>query len=283
MILDARSCHGFLNDELARRLKANTRYSLRAFSRALGLSPGELSEILRGRRSLSIKAALKVARGLGLNAAETKHFLSLAQEEQARRLGAEDLVPSPEDVRKQVEVNHALNLDLFRIVSEWYCFAILNLAETEGFQWNESWIARRLGISVPEVRGALERLERVGCLERRQGRLSVVADYVISPGGVPSEAIRNYHKQILSKAIESLETQSVKDRTIEGLGLAVNERDMAAIRREIGEFLDGLIAKYGKPQAPGRRRARKTDVAHLSVALFRLTADRSSDKSGERS
>ena len=56
--------------ELARRTRSNARYSQRAFARQLGMSPGELSEILRGKRPLSLKAMLKVARSLGLTGEE---------------------------------------------------------------------------------------------------------------------------------------------------------------------------------------------------------------------
>src|SRR4051794_12712496 len=116
----------FLAAELARRIGANPRYSQRAFAKALGLSPGELSEILRGKRPLSAKHALQIARALGLSEAERRRLLALSQGETER--------PTPSA--------YQLSADLFALVSDWYCFAIVYLAECEGFRWDERWIGR---------------------------------------------------------------------------------------------------------------------------------------------
>jgi transcriptional regulator with XRE-family HTH domain len=235
MLPSTESYTTFLAEELARRMRANPRYSQRAFARQLGMSPGELSEILRGRRKLSLKATLKVAKALGLN--------------------------------ESVELPHRnqLTLDMFNIISDWYCFAILNLAECEDFRWDESWIARRLAISVAEVRAGIDRLERVGLLERRKGKLVVSRDYVISPEGIPSEAIRNYHRQMLHRASQALESQALDEREIAGIDLALHPKLLPAIKKDISDFLDELVAKYAR----GRQRR---EVYHCEVAFFRLTA-----------
>jgi uncharacterized protein (TIGR02147 family) len=265
MLLDAETSTGFLKEELARRMRANPRYSQRAFARQLGLSPGELCELLAGKRALSLKSALRVARALGLSPAETRHLIQLAQVERGRRLGAPELL---EPLRDDAAPSRELTLDMFRVVSDWYCFAILNLLDCDDFQSDAGWIARRLGISRLETELALERLERVGLVERdRRGELRGVKDYVLSPAGIPSEAIRNYHRQILGKAIEALETQGVGEREISGVGLAVDPVQLPALKKEIVEFQDRLVAKYAR----GRR---KTEVYQLESALFRLTARR---------
>jgi uncharacterized protein (TIGR02147 family) len=260
MLLQSGSCRRFLSEELARRSRANPRYSQRAFARQLGLAPGELSEVLSGRRPLSVKSAMKIACALGLSPAETRHLVYLSQLE---RVGAAEPTEEPQDALRTQQ----LTLDMFHIVSDWYCFAILNLADTDDFRSETQWIARRLGISPAEAKVALERLERVGLLERdpaTQGRtLRVARDYVLSPSGVPSEAVRSYHRQILKKASEALELQTVEEREISGVGLAVHPKHIDAIKKEMSEFQDRIVAKYGK----GLRK----EVYHLEMALFRLT------------
>src|SRR3954468_13014795 len=89
MLLNTHSSQTFLSEELARRMKSNPRYSQRAFARQLGLSAGELSEILRGKRSLSLRSALRVASSLGLSPSETRHLITLAQLEKSVRYGAD--------------------------------------------------------------------------------------------------------------------------------------------------------------------------------------------------
>ena len=60
-----------------------------AFAKQMGLSAGELSEVLRGKRALSLRSTLRVASSLGLGPAETRHLITLAQLEKSARYGAE--------------------------------------------------------------------------------------------------------------------------------------------------------------------------------------------------
>ena len=72
MLFDHQTCRDFLSEEFERRVKSNPRYSLRAFANHLGLSPGELSEIFRGKRALGTRALTRVGKALGLNATENR-------------------------------------------------------------------------------------------------------------------------------------------------------------------------------------------------------------------
>lgn len=259
MILERDSYGSILREELARRMQSNPRYSQRAFARDLGLSPGELSELMRGVRKLSLRSVLRIAQSLGLNETETKHLGYLVQLERA--MGLEEMDRSslpPPDKRNQLSVT------MFNVVSDWFCMALLNLTECEGFRWSERWIAQRLSISVAEVRAAIDRLQRVGLIEKKKSGFHVSRDYVISPEGIPSEAIRSYHRQILQKASHALDLQKVSEREIAGVGFAVDPKSIPALKKDISTFLDSVMAKYGR----GKHRR---EVYHCEVALFRLT------------
>lgn len=265
MLLESDSARAFLKEELARRMRANPRYSQRAFARQLGISPGELSEVMNGKRHLSLKSALKIAKQLQLSPVEAQHLVQLTQVEKSRSLAGSSLL-EPEAHTPLHE--RQISIDLFRVVSDWYCFAILNFADCEDFSWKPEWIARRLGISVPEAKLALERLERVGLIERldpsgRTPLYRVVQDYVLSPAGIPSEAIRNYHRQILALAEQALETQDLAERELTGVGFAIDPKHLPALKKEISDFQDKMAAKYSK--------GRCKEVYHLETALFRLT------------
>lgn len=253
MLLQTESYETFLKEELERRTKANPQYSLRAFARHLGMSSGELSEIIRGKRKLSLKATQKIAQALGLTTTEAKHLGYLVQKKNGGI------------VEGKVNLStRNLSIDMFNLLSDWYCFGILNLTECEGFKWEERWLARRLGVSVNEVSLAIARLERVGLLERKNGKRIVTKDYLISPDGVPSEAIRNYHRQMLTRAIHALEMQKIGERENTGIGFAVDPKNLPSIKKDISDFLDQIVEKYGRT-----KKAR--EVYQCEVALFRLT------------
>lgn len=264
MLLDSSTVQEFLNRELDRRVKTNSRYSQRGFARSLGLSPGELSEVLRGKRKLGLKAALKISRSMGLNPAETKHLLQLAQIEKSRDWNIETrLTAEPVPLSTS-----AVEQDVFALVSEWYCFAILNLMDTADFKWNSALVAKRLGLTRPQAQIAMDRLLRLGLVKKSPaGKIVPTNDMIQSTGGIPSAAIRSYHRQMLDKAIAALEFQPVQERDITGIGFACDPKDIEAIKREISEFQDQLVAKY----RGGTGKGKATDVYHIEVAFFKLT------------
>lgn len=265
MLNEAESCGEFLRAELARRMDANPRYSQRAFAKHLQMSPGELSEVLRGQRALSLRSALKAARALGLTEREASKLMRLSELERSRKYGIGADSPQIQNALRDLR-ERRLEMDIFHVVSDWYCFSILSLADCTGFRPSATWIASRLGITQLQASVALERLERVGLIERKQGQLTFCRDYVISGGEIPSQAVRNFHRQMLGKAIEAIETQAPAERELSGVGFAVDPRHLKAIKQEISEFLDRIVEKYSS--------GKKTEVYQLETALFRLTQDK---------
>ena len=271
MILKSKTVKEFLKAELDRRMKVNQRYSQRAFAKSLGLSPGELSELLREKRTLSLKSALRISKAMGFNSTETKYLVHLAQLDKSRRDGESDLLET--SLEEQVMDHGTLSEDVFHVVSDWFYFAILNLIDCEGFEWDASYISGRLGITKVEAQVAMDRLIRMQIVVKNEaGRYHGAKDFVLSPSGVPSEAVRNYHRQMIKKALYALEMQPVQDRDISGIGFACHLEDLEAIRKEISEFQDQLASKYSKS-----RSKTVTDVFHLEVALFKLTQGIGSD------
>lgn len=259
MILSAISCRQFLLEELARRQQTNPRYSQRAFAKQMRLSAGELSEILRGRRALSLKSALKIARALGLNSTETKHLVHLSQIEKSARFGAQEALLQP-----SLKVDSAqLEMDAFHLISDWYCLAILNLADCVGFEWNTNWIANRLGITRAQAQSALDRLERIGLIKCADGRRRIDKQHVYTTSGVSSDAIRAYHRAMLKKASDALDFQKVEERELSGVGLAIDPRNLESMRQDISDFQEQMLAKYAK--------GKRLEVYQLQIALFRLS------------
>jgi uncharacterized protein (TIGR02147 family) len=261
MILEADSAKTFLLEELSKKKRINPRYSQRAFARHLNMSPGELSEVLNGRRNLSLRSAVRVAEALGLNETETKHLMQLTQIEKASKLGKEKIFTA----KKAKGESAQLTQDMFHVVSDWYCFAILNLADTQDFRWDIPWIAKRLGITRAEVRTAIERLERIGLVENNEGYRHVTKDFVLSESATPSEAIRNYHRQMLHKSLHSLDFQRVNQRDITGIGFAVDVKNVESLKKDIADFQDQMISKYSK--------GKRNEVYHIEVSLFQVTQE----------
>lgn len=264
MVFESDSLETYLMQEFSRRVRVNSRYSLRAFARNLGLSPGALSEILRSRRPVTFKVAAKIAKALNLNEIEAKQLYQLAEISKRKALG----YPAPKADRAELS-KKLLDEDTFNLISEWHHFALLNLLDCEGFQWKASYIAKRLGLTLSKARLSMELLLRIGLVRIKGSQVKAANDFVLSPSDVPSKAVRNYHRQILEKAKEALELQTIHEREMSGIGLAVDPHDLQRMKKDISEFQDQLIAKYSK--------GKKQQVYFLEIALFKLTQGERSD------
>ncbi len=76
MIFEHSEYRSFLKAELGDRIAKNSRYSLSAFAKQLGMAKSMLSEVLKGKKSLSIEAAGRVAAQLRLPEREGEYFES---------------------------------------------------------------------------------------------------------------------------------------------------------------------------------------------------------------
>lgn len=63
------------------RKEKNSRYSLRAYARSLGVSSGQLSEILSGKRPLSHKLARRISIALALTETESHRLIHLVSQQ----------------------------------------------------------------------------------------------------------------------------------------------------------------------------------------------------------
>lgn len=259
-----------LKSELDQRCEQNPRYSLRAFARDLDLSPSRLSEILNHKQGVSRKAAEKIALNLGYKEAEVLYFCDLVSVRHARSV-REKQDSHLRLLKKQVESTEnktfQLQLDAFRIISDWYHIGILELMNMKSFKHDAKWIARRLGVSPIQIELAIDRLLRVGLLKKHgDGCLEPLENDGWIPGGVPSESIRKFHKQVLGKALEALSTQPVAQRYFQTHLLTLNSDEVAEASKEIERFQHRFCERF-------RREEKKDKVYCISMQLFKIAEE----------
>lgn len=256
-MLKFKNYRDYLKHVLTKRMEGNARYSQRAFARDLDLSPGELSEILNGKRPLSLKKAKKIGSKLGLSKIECQHF---------------DLLVSGKPPEEDLLNKSLIDPHKFSVVSDWYHFAILCLADCKDFRWSFSWISKKLGLKMIQVKEAVQNLVQVGMVQRSsdQRSLHVVPDFFLSTEDIPSDAIREFHQQILNKAKESLATVAVDQREISGVGMAIDPEELPAMKKDIAAFQEMMIEKYYSKNA--------SMVYHLEVACIPLTTSDTRDE-----
>jgi uncharacterized protein (TIGR02147 family) len=212
---------------------------------------------------VSLQAAAKIAKALDLNSTETKHLILLCQKEKGTKLDLDFVL---DDQNFQIE-QISLQEDGAQFVSQWYHSAILNLMDCEEFYWDARWISRRLNITVTQAMLAMENLLRWKLVFEGNGKLVASKEMVVFENGIPSSAVKTYHREMLRKAIDAIDLQSTDEREIVSLGLAFDPREMRSIKQDISEFADRIFAKYGKKL----KNRKKLTVYQLQLAFFKLS------------
>jgi plasmid maintenance system antidote protein VapI/DNA-binding transcriptional ArsR family regulator len=256
-----------LQDELTSRCAKNPNYSLRSFAKFLEISPSALSAIINGKRPLTDKMKERLGLRLGVKPQDLQKLYSRPHGN-SKNINSEGLA----DTFQQITI------DTFAIISEPYHYAILELLKTEDYVQDAPWIARRLQITPSEVNFALERLERVGLLEKDEDGIYFDTTKGFSTDlreGLTSQAHRRFQQRSLEKAIESVQTVNVEDRDNTSITMAIRHEDISKARQMIKNFRRRFCTEM--ESVPGLN-----EVYQLTVAFTPLTKLEKNSKRGSR-
>jgi len=234
---------GILKQALAERTRANPAYSLRTFARDLGLAPSTLSEVLRGQKGLSPKKSIAVTNALQLPAWQTSYFHDLVTQSHGRT--PEEKQKASERIKAAARDTKLQNLksDTTRALTSWLSLAILECVHLKDFEPSESWLAARLRVSVKEIRETRDLLLQVKLLEiEPDGKWKDLSPYFTSSDGVPSEAIRSYHRSMLRLAENKLEQDSIEDRVLKSVVCSLEESQLPEARRILDEAISRVMS-----------------------------------------
>ncbi len=241
-----------LKNKLEESKLRNPNWSLRAFAQKLGMSSGALSEILGGKRPLSVKTRRRIVERLQLSPLEQRELLASEIEPYIKR--------SKDDVLE-------LSSDAFHMISDWWHFAILNLTATTGFKADPGWLAGRLGMSRSVVKEAWLRLFRLGYLTKSaSGKIQRRHPKTKTSDDVLDLSIRRAHIEDLRLIEKALLDVAIGEREVTSVTIPVKLKDVprakAIIRKFLNEFCDLIESETAD------------DVYRLSIAYYPLTARR---------
>ena len=263
-IVGMRDYRVFLRRELKCRQTDNPTYSQRAFARDLGLLPHRLSEILKGKQGISPEVGKEVARRLKLNPEEATYFVDLVQMRHARSLVRRDDAKGRVEVRAPQEDYKLLDLAIFQVLSDWLPFAILELAKTAAFRPQVDWVADRFGVDAARVSTAVTHLQRVGLLKITDKTWVSTVSSTLTDRGVPSHAVKNFHRLMIAKSEKALFNQPMEHREFSSLILAIDERRIPELKACLKRFAQETNSQFGKDPSPSL-------VASVSMQMHLLT------------
>jgi len=267
MLLEYSDYRSFLRSAIAALQKKNPAYSIRGFSKQVGLTQSALSQVIAGKRNLSNESATRIALRLGLNETEIEYFRTLVQMETTKDPDLKrSLVERAQTLNPRREV-HELSVSFFSVIADWYHLAIKNMIGLDDFEFTPANVAKRLGITKLEVETAIERLLRLEVIEpdpTREGHYVRVKDHTMVRSMVPNEALRRFHRQMLEKAIQSLETQTPKEKIVGSETFAFSPDALTEANRLTEGYFKNMSTLSDRP-------GKRTEVYHLGVQFFSLT------------
>ncbi len=264
----------FLKARLAYMKGKATGFSLRSLAIESKMAPGYISMVLSGTRGLTSEGLSKMTGPLDLTASEGKYLELLRivaeSDSQEVRLKALDGIHRYRSYRKL----NPNEIEVYRYLTHWYNVAIRELAALPDFKADPAWIQQRLRykVSLKEIEQSLAFLKESGYLEiLPDGKARLPEKDVKCLGGVFRIAIQQFHGEMLSLAIESLESVPPAERNIVGHTTAIAAEDFGEVKRILDDALE-RVAEIGRRKKP------MGQVIQVSLAAFPLTDESRSKK-----
>lgn len=262
----------YLKDFYSHQKSADAAFSFRSFLREAGFqSSNYMKLVMEGKRNLSVDGIAKFAKALGLDANERDFFGRLVSFNQAKTMDqkqkhAGELVQSKIFGRIK-----PVSQSKFLYWSKWYHVAIREMVALPFFREDCEWIAGflRPAISADEVREAIETLLRLQLLQRRRdGRLFQSEAEIISGDEVVNVSIVQFHREMIQRALESVEQLDRTKRHVSAVTVSVSLKTEEKIKEMIHKFRKEILAVAGED-------AQTEKVIQLNFQLFPLTGERS--------
>jgi uncharacterized protein (TIGR02147 family) len=176
-----------------------------------------------------------------------------------------ELSPSTDGVRlTEVEVYKSIKDPLHSL--------LLEMTTLDGFQNDLRWIQKRMffDVSIEKIKETLDRLLSLGLLlETHEGGLKRSTSNVINPTDVPSQGIRELHRNSCLLAAEAVTTQAVHDRDFNSLVLNVSPNCLPEAKKEIREFILKFAEKF-----EAKTSTHAQESFGINVHFFKLTQNK---------
>jgi uncharacterized protein (TIGR02147 family) len=198
-----------------------------------------LSKILNGKRKLSRSALSKLS----------------------------EKFPLPPEILEQTEDRSlktrftSIDVEHFRLISNWYHYAILEMTRLSDFKPDPTWMAQYLGISQAEALAAIARLQDCGLLQITDCGQWKILNNTTTQHRFTHLAFRQLQKQILEQAIQALEQIPIEERDQSSITMCVDKKRIARAKQKIKTFRRDLMTYL-------EGGSKKDAIYQLSISLF---------------
>ena len=245
-VFSYRDYRAYLRDVYAARKSSEYGFSYRAFARQAGLSaPNYLKLVTEGQRNLTAEMAGRFAAALGLAGEPAGYFCDLVAFNQASSAPERERCYQRLHAYRRYRSTFRLDAAHAAYHAEWYIPAIRELSACSGFSSDPKWIARTLrpSITARQAEQALAVLEQLGLLVRDPSGRLVQEEPLLSTGDDQplGHHIATFHRTMMQRASDALDTVPREEREIAALTLGLNERQFLQIKQRLYQLRQELL------------------------------------------
>lgn len=231
--------HQILKQYFDRKKEKIRSYSLRVLARDIKVSPSYLSEVFSGHKRISSSILKRLEKPLGL---DEQTIVSIRKTLFVESLSDPSLMSEfANSTTESVQKFKPLSSKKYSLLHKWYYVAVLDLMTCSDFRSDIQWISRKLGLLTTETSEALQVLERLELIEIKNSVWQKKSKKVRLSEANSQIEIRNFHHQMITKALKQLEYKTKPEdferRLIAGITLAVNPRKLKRAKKKLNDIL----------------------------------------------
>lgn len=252
-----------------RRKKEMPFYSYRMMGDKIGLDSSYLYRILRKKQHLpahSLEAAKEL---VGISGRSAEYFNLLYAANVSKDPAQKEELMGRAIALRDVERRTLQSAEL-KLLENWWIPAVRAYLELNGGIVNIRQIANALcpPISEEQTREAIETLKAAGLVKKlASGKLGLSDAHLTVGGAEKAKAVRNFQKQALHLACESLDSIPVEERNVSTLTVSVDQSGFEDLKDMLREFRRLVQKRVDSVKNPDR-------VMQLSLAFYPVARKR---------
>jgi len=244
-------------------------YSFRTFAKKAGLkSPNFFKLVMDGQRNLGAESVPRFAEALGLDEEERGFFADLVALAQAPSSVEKNRVFERIAASRRFRAARRIDGMVHEYLSHWYHPVIRELVARKDFNADPKWIASTLRpeITPRQAAQSLALLLELDLVRQdpKTGRYELHEPTRTTEHEVVAIGAANFHRQMLERATQSIDTVPSALRDLAALTVCVSPKTAAEVKRRIHQFREALTELCDSENDPAM-------VYQLNVQWFPLT------------
>ena len=246
----------------------NPKFSYRTFAKVAGFgSASFLKRVIDGESALSEESIEKIAQGFKLTQDETHFFKNLVLLNQSTSIDDKKRFAQEIFKSRTYREFHPLSEAQYHYYALWYFIPVRELVGLPSFREDYNWIAQTIlpHITAYQAQQAIEDLLKLGLLTREEGsgRLVQTQRVVSTPNEVVSSAVGLWHREMMKKAAESIETIPRELRDISAVTLRLSKKNVQKAKELVQKFRRQLVEELIAESSDS--------IYELNIQLFPLS------------